>query len=233
MNLAAKLFHPSTLVLLGANALPLLGVAYWHWDVFLLLILYWMETLIIGFWSIAAIAVAPGEAMGKEGGKTSRFFLVPFFTLHAGIFMSVHFVFLWDLFAGQWTQQVHGAGDFIIVIVLATGLWLPLIALFISRGFSFLLRFLGARFVPDSLAFLRPDHPSRGAGNAGSVLAGFYGRIVSMHLAVLFGAFFAAHLGTMAPLILLIGLKVAADLGFHFIVDLREDENKPVIATTV
>ena len=49
------LLHPSTLVLLAANAMPLLGVLYWGWDVFVLLMLYWLETAVIGFWMIARI----------------------------------------------------------------------------------------------------------------------------------------------------------------------------------
>jgi ABC-type phosphate transport system permease subunit len=168
--------------------------------------------------------------MGDGNNQGSRFFLVPFFTVHSGIFMSVHFMFLWDMFAGSWAPRVHNVREFVAVIVIATGLWLPLIALFISRGFSFLLNSFGARIVPDSLAFLRPqpDAPRK----AGAVLYGFYGRIVAMHLAIIFGGMLAVHLGTMAPLILLIAMKVAADLGFHFAVDLGNEEPKAGVATT-
>src|SRR5262249_55153884 len=58
------LFYPSTLLLIAANALPLVGVLYWGWDVFVLLVLYWMETAIIGFWMIVQIATLPLGGFG-------------------------------------------------------------------------------------------------------------------------------------------------------------------------
>ncbi len=230
MCLRQKLLDPSTLVLLAANAIPLAGVLLWHWDVFLLLMLYWMETLVIGVWTLAAVAVSPGDAMGKSAQNQSRLFLVPFFTVHSGIFMSAHFLFLWDLFAGAWAARVHNVRDFIAVIVIGTGLWLPLVALFISRGFSFLLSSYGAHFIPDRFAFLRPR--TEETRKSGSVLFGFYGRIVTMHVAIIFGGFLAQHIGAMAPLLLLIALKVAADLGFHFKFDLADDEKPKAVAAT-
>lgn len=45
-NLPVKLLYPSTLILVAANLVPLLGIAFWMWDVFLLLSLYWMETAV-------------------------------------------------------------------------------------------------------------------------------------------------------------------------------------------
>ena len=44
----------SILVGLIANLIPLYGVLYWQWDSFQLLMLYWMETVIIAFWTIRA-----------------------------------------------------------------------------------------------------------------------------------------------------------------------------------
>src|SRR5476651_2160208 len=97
------LLHPSTLLLLAANSIPIFGVLYWGWDVFVLLMLYWMETAIIGFWMIARIALLPPSALGtmEVNGRqrvASALFISCFFIVHAGMFMGIHMVFLWNLF---------------------------------------------------------------------------------------------------------------------------------------
>jgi Family of unknown function (DUF6498) len=135
---ARHLLRPSVLILVAANLVPLVGVI-WGWDAFVLLMLYWLETAVIAFWTIVRIATLPRDALGKiryEGSdKTpSPLGLAAFFTLHAGIFMGVHFLFLWELFAGPWARKIHGPRDFVDQVIVATGLWVPLIALFVGRG---------------------------------------------------------------------------------------------------
>ena len=53
------LLHPSTVLLIAADLFPLAGIAFWHWDTFLMLMLYWMDTAVIAFWTIAGIATTP------------------------------------------------------------------------------------------------------------------------------------------------------------------------------
>lgn len=232
MSLAAKLFHPSTIILLAANLLPLLGIAFWHWDAFLLLILYWMETAIIGFWTIMAIVAAPLETVGPAARGTSRLFIVSFFIVHASIFMGVHFMFLWDIFSGTWSREVHGAGDFIRVIVIETGLWVPLAALFVSRGFSFLVAVLGSRLLPSWLAPAQPD-PGDSPFSETRLLGGFYSRIIVMHVTIIFGGFIAIAIGSVAPLIFLVVLKTWIDLKLHLRHDFPDAKARetPVAAT--
>jgi hypothetical protein len=234
MSRSAKLLHPSTLILIAANLLPLLGIVFWHWDAFLLLVLYWMETLVIGFWTILAVAVTPLDTPAKTPQgvpmrQTSRFFLVPFFIVHAGIFMSVHFMFLWSLFSGGWAKRVHDPADFIRVVVIATGLWVPLAALFVSRGFSFLFAIYSAR--------KKPAGPSPGAGGGrkpafeDGIVNGFYSRIIVMHLTILAGGFVALALGSIAPLVVLVALKTGIDVCMHLKNDFP-DAAKPQAVTT-
>jgi hypothetical protein len=229
MRLAAKLFHPSTIVLIAANLLPLAGIWFWNWDAFLLLALYWMETAIVGFWTILAIAIRP-LVVSSESRSTSPFVMVPFFIVHAGIFMTVHFMFLWSLFAGTWSAQIHNAQEFLDRIVIGRSLWIPLAALFVSRGVSFLFLMFG-RLVLPGWVFVNRGTPPDDALTEGKLLKGFYGRIVIMHLTILFGAAIATTLGSMGPLVLMVALKLAADLGFH----LKNDfpNAPPVVVTTV
>ena len=97
-QVAASLLHPSTLLLIAANWIPIVGVLYWGWDVFVLLVLYWLETAIIGVWTIARIVLAP---RGSIGPLAARLAMAAFFVVHSGMFMGVHMVFLWALFSGK------------------------------------------------------------------------------------------------------------------------------------
>ena len=49
----------SVLFGLAANLIPLAGVLFWQWDTFQLLMLYWMETVIVAFWTIRRLARLP------------------------------------------------------------------------------------------------------------------------------------------------------------------------------
>ena len=116
--MARYLLQPSTLILLAANLVPLVGVIFWDWDAFILLMLYWLETAVIAFWTIVRIATMPRNALGNihfEGSDkpAAPLALAAFFTLHAGIFMGVHFLFLWELFSGDWPRKIHGLRDFV------------------------------------------------------------------------------------------------------------------------
>jgi hypothetical protein len=219
MTVLAKLKQPSVLIMIAANLLPLIGVLFWNWDVFLLLVLYWFETAIIGFWTIVAILIDPHRIIGPTAKQTTRTFLVLFLIAHAGLFMGVHFMFLWALFSGDWTKAVHGPIDFVRIIVIGSGLWIPLIALFVSRGISSMLPLLDPKILPVWLA-PKPVH---------IMLGGFYKRIIIMHLTLIFGGIVAGAVGSVVPLVLMIALKIAIELKLH----LKNESPDTAVATTV
>jgi hypothetical protein len=228
--IVAVLLHPSTLILLASNALPLIGVLFCHWDAFLLLMLYWMETAIIGFWMIARVAASAAGTFGPllingRPSTSSPIAFAAFFVVHGGMFMGVHFLFLWLIFAGAWSRQIHGVHDFVDKIVIATGLWVPLLVLFAGRGAAFLFHLLR----PESIVrleqrllmptWLQPPIPTPADG--GSIMGAFYVRVVIMQLAIIFGASLAGKLGTLAPLIIMVTLKTLVDLVMHAAFDLH------------
>ena len=43
---------PGLLATSIGNVTPLYGVLYWQWDTFQLLIFYWMETVLLAFWTV-------------------------------------------------------------------------------------------------------------------------------------------------------------------------------------
>ncbi len=215
MSVLAKLKQPSVLIMIAANLVPLTGVLFWNWDVFLLLVLYWFETAIMGFWIIVAILIDPHQTIGPTAKQTSRTFLVLFLTAHAGVFMGVHFMFLWALFAGDWAKAVSGPLYFARVVMIGSGLWIPLMALFISRGVSTLLPFLNPGVLPAGLA-PKPVHiADPNPFSEQRLLGGFYKRIIVMHLTLIFSGFVAGAVGSVVPLILMIALKIVIELKLH------------------
>jgi hypothetical protein len=225
------LLHPSTILLVAADLFPLAGIAFWHWDTFLLLMLYWMDTAIIAFWTMARIAVTPRERLNdlriSSGGKSinSPTAIVAFFVAHCGIFMAVHFLFLWVMFSGAWSRRIHGPGDFVQQIIVDNRLWLPLAGLILSRGVSFLFHVIRPGLLERIERALFPGRPMRihvPAGSMGGEIAVLYVRVVIMQLAIIVGGFLSILLGSMAPFVILIVLKTAVDTVMHLAVDLRE-----------
>jgi Family of unknown function (DUF6498) len=215
------LTKPSALALLAANLTPLVGVVFWGWDAFVLLMLYWLETAVIAFWTIVRIALTPRNALGDihfEGADkpAAPLAVAAFFTLHAGIFMGVHFMFLWELFSGNWSKRIHGVGDFVDQMVVGTGLWLPLLVLFAVRGalmmFATLEPSLRRLF---KLAPRRPDKNPLRLGPAETVLFGLYVRIFVMQLTIILGAWFAILMGTAGAYVFLIAVKTAIDIALQ------------------
>lgn len=207
---------PYAIFLVLANLLPLAGVAFWGWDVFVILILYWLETVVIAFWTILPVLIFPDLTANGMGVRVSgsrnaagRVGTAAFLTVHAGIFMTVHFLFLWTLFAGAWAGVVQGPRDFVTKVVIGTGLWLPLLILFVVRGWGILGAQIAARlpFLPAGDRPPAPDEPA--------LLAGLYVRIFIMQVALIFGGWVTLLLGgNMGVLVLLVLAKTAVDLNF-------------------
>lgn len=65
--------HLATLV--GANLVPLVGVVWWNWSVLEILVVYWLESGIIGLFNVARILLAEGEP--GESAVSVRVMSVP------------------------------------------------------------------------------------------------------------------------------------------------------------
>lgn len=202
--------------IVGANLLPLIGVFFWGWDAFVLLILYWLETLIIAFWTMVVALLGPAPLLkGGKGtmGFPGRLAMVAFFTLHAGIFMTVHFVFLWVLFAGSWRDLIDGPVSFVRILILGTDLWFPLAVLFLIRGYFALAPCVRRSFGIDD------------SGEPGETfqVGGLYLRIFVMQFTIIVGGWIAIMAGgTVGPLILLVLFKTLIEVWF--------DRGKPAVA---
>ena len=266
----------SAVLLLLANLIPLVGVLFFDWSLLTILVLYWLENGIVGFWNVPKIIMAQGSimptlpdlpdaaaraatgspeeaaklqehwrqtqaaqaALNEQGAAVSpasrsgilgpkaaaRLSAIPrtglaiFFAFHYGMFWLVHgiFVFVLPVFSGSVASGDLGPADDCMDatgIVLACGegafgdvVWSSVliggIALFLSHGASFFLNFIGrGEYITAS-----PSSPM------GSV----YGRVVVLHLTIIFGSMVVAFLGApIGALLVLVVLKTAFDLGLH------------------
>ena len=221
------------LTTLVGNLIPLFGVLYWGWDTFQLLMLYWMETVILAFWTLRRLARLPaGQAgnitiNGKTGPATNAV-LVGFFAFHSGIFIVVHLVFLWVLFSGAWLKKVHGPASFFTELLLVNGIWVALVLFFIAAWVSFLVDakpHFQRKFEQAyrSTPLVAQALEKAGGDGVGAVVGPLYVRIIIMLVAILFGAWFAQVIGSLAPLVLVIALKTLVDLALGSHIPLIKD----------
>ena len=69
-------------ILIAVNALPLVGVLLWGWNLWSILVLYWLENGIVGLLNVGKIALAQGWGGAAAAAKIV---LVPFFLFHYGL----------------------------------------------------------------------------------------------------------------------------------------------------
>jgi len=186
-----SLGSPSTLMLILANLVPLAGAAFLGWDLGNVMVLYWAESAVIGFFNICKIIVI---------GRWFALLAAPFFAGHFGGFMAIHFLFLYGIFV-QGPGDFSG-GDLSEVVHMFTSLWPALAMLFASHAFSFYTNFLG-----------RKEFQSRSIQNQ---MSEPYRRIVFMHLVLIFGGGLTLILGESTPvLMIVITAKIWVDLRAH------------------
>jgi hypothetical protein len=187
-----SLASPSTLALIIANLVPVAGTVFLGWKLSDVMVLYWAESAIIGFWNVCKIVVI---------GRWFALLAGPFFIGHFGGFMAVHFLFVYTLFV-KGIGGGESGGDLSEVAGLFIALWPALLALFLSHGYSFFANFLG-----------RQEYRGRTTGDQ---MGEPYSRIVFMHLALIFGGGLTLVLGSPTPVLLLvIGAKTWFDLRAH------------------
>lgn len=187
-----SLASPSTLALIVANLVPLAGTVFLGWRLSDVMVLYWAESAIIGFYNVCKMAVI---------GKWAALAAGPFFMGHFGGFMAVHFLFIYTLFV-QGAGNTDGGGDLAEVSALFISLWPALLALFVSHGLSFFTNFMGNREYLHRTISKQMSEP--------------YSRIIFMHMVLIFGGGLSLVLGEPAPVILgVIVLKIIFDVRAH------------------
>jgi hypothetical protein len=138
---------------------------------------------------------------------TAIFYSV-FFTFHYGLFTYFHGIFVVVLckvmpaqLAGQPTEPVFGLEPY-VKEAFNSGLRVAFIALFLSHGFSFVMNFL-----------YRDEYQKVSASD---LVMAPYGRVVILHVTIIFGAFLGLLVGFPTGLVaFLVLIKIAVDLALH------------------
>lgn len=207
----------SVWALLAANVLPLIGVLFFGWSMGAIMLIFWLENAVVGIYNIFRMLLA------EKGSQVEKLFIVPFFTVHYGLFTLGHGVFVMAMFVhgqpltGSSDPDAAATGAFFeegfdgsietvvadaFTAVAAGGLWWAVAALFISHGISFASNYLAKgefhRVSADELMF-RP-----------------YARVVVLHLVIIVGGMLIMATGEpVFALLLLVVLKIAIDLAAH------------------
>ncbi len=184
---------PTAIALIVANLVPLVGVLFFDWSLFTIMFLFWLESLVVGFFNVLKMVIV---------ANILSVIMVPFFVVHYGGFMSGHLVFIFALFS---PDEMSFSGFFPPVSLLTShimNVWPAFLAVFLSHGISFFYNFIGKKE-------FRHSTPEK------QMLAP-YRRIFVMHFTIIFGGFLILALGAPAlMLVLLIALKVASDARAH------------------
>lgn len=230
--------RPSAMVLIIANLLPLFGVLFWGWSVFNIVVLYWMENLVLGVINILKMITCKPDAegldlarmipAGKRGGQREailqrmteegsaqmgagahtamKLFMIPFFTVHYFGFCAGHGFFVFGFFGRDSGVGRAGSGlfgSFDRIPDLLTGAFaLAAVGLVVSHLYSFFSNYLKGGEYKRTIVPILMFKP--------------YGRIVVLHIAIIFGGFLVMSLGSPAGLLLILIVgKIVLDLAMH------------------
>lgn len=190
-----------------ANLAPAVGVLFFGWDARYLLLLYWLENLVIGGWTLLRMLSAGGYRVLPQAA---------FFSFHYSFFCAGHGMFIIELIGGEVDDSAEDGFPLMLPLNMLRGefawiaqempalLGIPLLAFIISHGVSTVYHH-----------FIGREDARR---DADDIMFDPYKRIVLLHIAILLGAMAILATGaeTVAPaLLLLVALKTGIDIHQH------------------
>lgn len=188
------MFTLLAIVLLGA--IPIWGVLHYGWDAAQIVLLFWVETVVVGVFTWMRLKDIEGRRPGADnpvsGGSSSLFFV-----MHYGIFTTVHGV-------AVVVMAIVGANlgwfDRSVVSMLTdSSLWTGIAGVILLVGMAHWRE------------WARPQ--AWREAELGRELFRPYSRIVAMHIAVVGGVWVIMATGGAAWLVVLLcGLKLVMDL---------------------
>lgn len=203
------------IALIAANVFPLAGAFVFDWDAGQIVLLYWAENIIVGFYNVlrmfAAKAKHPVEYVG-------RLLASLFFCFHYGFFCAGHGLFVLALGGmgkdgGSVLRKLDWPLPLVIVQIICRviahawramppELFWPLGGLAVSHGISFIHNFI-----------IRGE---RNRATVDMLMGQPYARIFVLHVAILAGAVPVMLLGSPVWLLaVLVVLKIGLDVTLH------------------
>ena len=189
------MFRVSTGALVLFNLIPLIGIFFFGWNLSSIMILYWFENVIIGFFNVLKMSKAEGTKPRTKlysGSKpvtiAQKSGSILFFIVHFGMFTFGHGVFVFAFF-GRELPAFSTLLPAALCLVASHG---------ISYAYNFIRNEEYKRIAFQDL-FFQP-----------------YKRILIMHITIVVGAFMAFKFEQPTLfLVLLIVLKIAVDIISH------------------
>jgi len=190
--------------IIAVNLIPAAGLLFLKWDVFSVVFLYWFENVVLGVYQALRMIMATGapslpvrtvtissgrvlqEEFQRKMGQVApmmKFFLIPFFCVHYGIFTAAHGAFVMGFFGNGGLQRTHG-----IAFRMPSDVGPAMMALVIIYSFIFVKDYvIGQQGKTESAPQLMMEP---------------YGRIVALHLFIMVSGIFVTRF-RIAPQILL------------------------------
>jgi len=174
--------------LILANLIPLFGAAFFGWSLLSILLLYWLESAIVGFYNVLKLAAVSGHR------------LIPFFIVHYGVFMAGHLIFILAFFGPK-----QPPSSFLPMDLFANSfkeVATAFFSIFVSHGISFFHNFIGNREFENT--------------DSDELMRAPYNRIFIMHLTVIGGGWLSVLTRpSIYGLVIMILLKIASDIHAH------------------
>ena len=208
---------PLSWVSLAVDLAPVWAVFVFGWTATPLVALYWLENLVIGAFTILRMI---GTALSSVVSLAMALFMVPFFFFHYGMFCFVHGIFV-RVFAGG---EDGGELEPISLIQWALGT-APEMAGFV------------AAIAGVSLLYYVFDFIGRGeykTSNPQVEMFSPYGRIVTLHIAIILGAGVAFSLNEpLTGVLLLIFIRVVFGIVMTVMRRRKRDAKVHAVATGI
>lgn len=196
---------PSSLILILTNCVPLFGVLFLGWNVLETVLLYWMESGIIGLFTIILLLLMPILPADRKGTPfNAKLILIPFFAVLYGGFMAGHLALIM-IFLGQ-SDQDGIARQAIEVFQKVPAIRWALLSLCLNHGYSFFVNYI----LPKK--YLQPLQKQ----NLWHIIGKPFKRIFVMQFSILFSAFGILLLRLPQPMVAaLVAVKTFFDLKAH------------------
>jgi hypothetical protein len=196
---------PALLTLVAVNLAPLAAVHYLDANAIDLLFLYWVETVVVGFYGVLRLAFA----RGSEATRAWLFALIPLFVVHFGAFTALYGAILFEMF-GHKTSLFLFDPYSRYGFASGKGLWeiVPFafaaqgVLVFAAHGIAFVQNYLKGGEYRHATFLGEQQRP--------------YRRIGVMHATlILGGAVTSANNSPLGMLVVLVLVKTAIDVYVH------------------